>query len=549
MKLMICRSIGVLVTLFILSCSSSAAVDDEPAHTEATDRATPEVRNIILVIGDGMGPQQIGLLQQYARQAPNSIYEGRPTAWEMMADQGVFGMAATEAQGVLTVDSACSATHLATGTMAALEAVGVDVRGERVPTIVEVARELGKSTGLVSDTRITHATPAAFAAHTTHRSRENEIAEQMLHNQVDVMLSGGLRHFLPRSVAADDEVAQHYLEMIDHAYSISSSRDDERDLLAEARDGGYELAFDRHQLSQTEGDRLLGLFSHSGMLDAIAERRSRDDVDRREPTLVEMSRIALERLDRNEEGFFLMIEAGQIDWAAHNNDAGTLLHEMIRMDETLAMLHQWAQGRNDTLIIVTADHETGGFGFSYSGVNLPEPVQLPGSVFDGQVHRPDYNFGSVHILDRLFEQKLSFSDIFRKFYDGGDHSPAALQSIVNDHSSFEITLDDAEAILRDRPNPYRDQTHPYLKAETIPDVQDFSAFYVYGEESRRNLLGRAMATEQNVVWSTGTHTHTPVPVVAWGPDHVTAHFDRYLHLSDVGQIMIALLGGTLDLDR
>ena len=157
-----------------------------------------EVKNIILLIGDGMGPQQIGLLQEYAMRAPQSIYQGKPTAFEKFAEVSTIGVSMHGPGESLVVDSACSATQLATGVVSNSEMIGLDIDGNRVETILEKAKRLGKKTGLVSDTRITHATPAAFASHQLHRSMENKIAEEMIETAtVDLLLSGGLRHFLP----------------------------------------------------------------------------------------------------------------------------------------------------------------------------------------------------------------------------------------------------------------------------------------------------------------------------------------------------------------
>lgn len=148
------------------------------------------VRNVIIIVADGMGFQQVALLNAYAKYAPNSIYRarGRRTALEAMTEAGVAGFIYHEAADVLVTDSAASATQFSSGKWSGSEMLGVDRNGNPTVTILEKAEQLGKSTGLVSDTRVTHATPAAFAAHQPHRSMENEIAVDMLNNDVDVML-------------------------------------------------------------------------------------------------------------------------------------------------------------------------------------------------------------------------------------------------------------------------------------------------------------------------------------------------------------------------
>ncbi len=141
-----------------------------------------KVKNLIFVIGDGMGPQQIGLLYLYAHHPPKSIYKTRrgATTLEEIMNRGEIGISLVEPTDSLVVDSAASATQLASGKMSRPEMIGSTSSGDVAKTILEVAQERGLATGLITNTRMTHATPAAFAAHITHRSLENEIAVELL---------------------------------------------------------------------------------------------------------------------------------------------------------------------------------------------------------------------------------------------------------------------------------------------------------------------------------------------------------------------------------
>ncbi len=140
---------------------------------------------------------------------------------------------------------------------------------------------------------------------------------------------------------------------------LKSKRKDERNLLTEAQQQGYSLAFNRDMLENAKGEKVLGLFAYSGMNDGIAYSHSKNDPKRTQPSLKEMTEKALDVLSKDKDGFFLMVEGGQIDWAGHSNDAGTMLHELIKFDEAVNSVYEWAKGREDTLVIVTADHETG----------------------------------------------------------------------------------------------------------------------------------------------------------------------------------------------
>lgn len=529
--------LGVLGVGFgCLATTSTLAADAETSRP---------IRNVILMIGDGMGPQQMGLLLSYAHNANGPQVVERMPALERMMNQGTVAMVRTDPYGALVVDSASAATQLATGQRAGSEMIGINHLGDRAPTVLEIAKQQGKATGLVSDTRITHATPAAFAAHQRHRSMENEIAVDMLENQVDVMLSAGLRHWVPELVNNRESAAYVALmQMIGGAYEVSSKRKDNRNLLVEAR-RDYQLAFDRQALEKIEAGKVLGMFGNSEMNDALQERQAIASGQRTQPTLAEMAHKAIEVLDQDPEGFFLMIEGGQIDWAGHNNDAGTMLHEMLRFDLAVRAVLDWAATRDDTIVLVTADHETGGFAYSYSGVGLPEPTQLAGNAFADHPFEPNFNFGRQELVDRLFQQQKSYYQLFSEFdaLPTAEQTAENLMQLVNDSMAFKITLDDAVAVLTRTRNRMYVEGHPYLGTQTVPRIRDFREFYVYGENGRMNVLARTLADKQNIVWASGTHTNTPVMLISYGPEQARKRFAGLLHATDIGQQMIHLVRG------
>lgn len=516
----------------------------QTASAQPASAPGPGVRNIILMIGDGMGPQQVNLLMLYSRYASTSTADGKRAALEDLINAGNVGIVRTEPHGMMVVDSAAASTQLATGESAGSEMIGLNYRGDRVETIVEAAHRVGKSAGLVTDTRVTHATPAGFAAHQASRALENEIAADMLGNNVEVMLGGGLRHWVPQ--AANDPNSTTYASLMQTTggvYPATSKRKDNRDLLLEARKT-YELVFDRHSLAAADKMPVLGLFADSEMGDALLERAAKkNESTRHEPTLVEMSTKTLELLDQDPDGFFLMIEGGQIDWAGHNNDAGTMLHELLRFDAAIRVVMQWAREHEDTLVLVTADHETGGFGFSYAGRPLPEPVALSGEAFKNDMFSPNFNYAPQDLLDLLYAQEKSFFTMMVEFdaLPEAEKTAERLVQIVNGGSAAKITLDDAVAALVRTRNRNYVAGHPYMSTQTVPRIRDFEAFYVYGENLRMNVLGRRLADEQHVVWGSGTHTSTPVLIGAFGPPAAARQFAGVMHATDVGKRMISLL--------
>ncbi|WP_281648636.1 alkaline phosphatase [Parendozoicomonas sp. Alg238-R29] len=502
-----------------------------------------KARNIILMVGDGMGPQQLSMLESYAELAPNSIYKGKDTAMTRLANAGTMGLSMTYPDGSMVVDSASSASQLATGKLSPSEAIGLDRNGDPAETILEAAKKRGKATGLISDTRLTHATPASFAAHQPHRSMENQIAEDMLKVGPDVMLSGGIRYWIPKSVNDKGESYEQVKELTGGHVRVKSKRKDNKNLLLDAQKAGYQLAFSRDEMNQAKDGKVLGLFAYSGMMDGIEYTKTKNDKERVQPTLKEMTVKALDILSQDKDGFFLMVEGGQIDWAAHNNDAATMLHEMLKFDEAVEAVYEWAADRDDTLVVVTADHETGSFGFSYSASNLPKASKLPGAGFSKRDYKPNFNFGAPQILDNLYNQTASFYGIMDKFRarPAAEQTPKALASVVAETGPFQISEKQAERILQRGPNPYLAEGHKYLSAKTLPVVKDFTAFYVYGDEIHLNLLGRELAEQQNVVWGTGTHTSTPVSVMTFGPEKLVDQFDGMQHHTDIGKKLMSAL--------
>jgi alkaline phosphatase len=544
-------------TALLSGCNNDKAKEIEVVkEVEVIKEVIPtpvtQVKNVILMIGDGMGAQQVGLLEEYARRAPNSIYndKGNTTALSAFAKDGLMGLSLSSphgANGSLVVDSACSASQLATGVAAGSEMIGLDVNGNIVETILEKAKAKGKATGLVSDTRITHATPAAFASHQPHRSLEAQIAVELVTSgNVDVMLSGGARVFLPSDISSND-AKKDYMASLGAPASVykKSKRNDDRNIILEAKDThGYELAFNNTQLDALTGTKILGLFSNSGMADGIAYSACKKDNSCTQPSLRDMTLKALEVLSKDEDGFFLMIEGGQIDWAGHENDAGWMLHELIKFDEAVAAVHEWVKNRKDTLVIVTADHETGSFGFSYSRKDLPQAKTLSGDGMQGRDYKPNFNFGPLATLDKLYAQTGTFYDMMDAVNAGWDFDSTTGQQwadAINANSAIKVTAEQAEPITAREDNEYFVQDHKYLSKSQFPKVNDFKEFYVYGDEIHGNLIGRALAADQNVVWGTGTHTAAPVPVYAFGPQGVITQFSTMQHHTELGQKMIKAL--------
>ena len=289
-------------------------------------------------------------------------------------------------------------------------------------------------------------------------------------------------------------------------------------------------------MEDVEDGKLLGLFANSGMMDGIDWKATKDIPSARtEPTLKEMTMKALDLLSQNEKGFFLMVEGGRIDWAGHENDAGTMLNEMLKFDDTVNYVYEWVAQRRDTLLVVTADHETGSFGFSYNMVDVPEvDYSKTGSAFAGLGYQPSWNFGSLDTLDKLANQTRSHINVWSDFESlpSGEQTAARLAGMINEHNDYTVTAEMAEEVLATESNEFFVENHSYLGASTFPKINDFKSFYVYGEENRADLIGRILSEQQYTVWGTGTHTDTPVPVLVYGPG--MRRFDGFMTHPEVG---------------
>lgn len=291
--------------------------------------------NVILLIGDGMGVSSMTAAR---------IWKYGPSGRLAMDSMPARGLVHTYSANRIVTDSAAAATAWATGQKTNNGMLSVDPAGSALETILERARASGKATGLVSTTRITHATPAAMNAHHVNRDAEADIAVQLLDGEVDVLLAGGLRYFIPADQAG-----------------CTTARQDGLDLVARAKAEGYTFVDERGELLSTRADRVLGLF-HCDHLNYDLQR------DRlREPSLAEMTAKAIELLADDPDGFFLQVEGGRIDHAAHVADGLNTMGDMIAFDEAVREALRFARSFSGlrTLVIVTADHETGGLAIGY----------------------------------------------------------------------------------------------------------------------------------------------------------------------------------------
>jgi alkaline phosphatase len=296
----------------ILSCSVSKNNSISPLVGISEERQEKPL-NIILLIGDGMGLSEV---------SASYFYNAKKTNFDRFE---TIGLIKTSAASDLITDSAASATAYATGVSTYNGAIGVDMDTLAVKSIVEhlIARDL--STGLISTSSVVHATPASFYAHVKKRSMYSAIAAALPTSKIDFIAGGGDTFF--------------------------DNREDKRKIYNELIANGYEIH--TKQLPITTTDKKQAIILAPDGMPKILEGRG--------DFLPNATKIALEKLSKNPKGFFLMVEGSQIDWGGHDHDANYLISELIDFDKTMGVALDFAQNNSNTLVIVTADHETGGF--------------------------------------------------------------------------------------------------------------------------------------------------------------------------------------------
>ncbi|MER2493629.1 alkaline phosphatase [Catenovulum sediminis] len=291
-------------------------------------------KNIIYMIGDGMGANYLTAYRYWIAQQPNH------TINSTILDKLWVGNAMTYPDDdTFVTDSAAGATALATTTKTYNGAIAVDHQHQPLHTLLIEAKKRNKSTALLATSDITHATPASFYAHQKQRNEYNQIADQLYDNQwqnkplADLVLAGGLT----------------YLKRQD------------RNLLQEFTRLGYQLETDFNKLQNLNKLPALGVFHDKGFDYALDSQQNR---------LALMTRHALNLLANpttKQNGFFMLIEASQIDWCGHANDIACALAEMHDFARAIEIAHQFVLSNPDTLLVVTADHETGGLSIGADG--------------------------------------------------------------------------------------------------------------------------------------------------------------------------------------
>ena len=461
---------------FLLAVAAALWISARSTAGEPSVRAAgrPIAKNVIVLIVDGCSSEQYTLARWH---------KGEPLALDAIR----VGAVKTHSADSVIPDSAAAASAFATGVrtgghIISLTPKTTNVEGASAPgralhpmaTVLEGARLLGKATGIVATSSVTHATPAAYMAHAPSRNDLDDIMEQAVYQNVDVVLGGGTSSLLPEEHGGLRRDRENLAEVL-HAH-------------------GYQLPRTRDALRQIEAGKVFGTFADEHM----AADCDRPEVAPQEPSLAEMTEKAIELLAGDPEGFFLMVEASQVDWACHASDPAHLLSDLAMYDRVVKLALDFAKRDGQTLVLALSDHNTGGMSIGNRATDK------------------SYRHTSVEdLLGPLRNMKLSAKTLWAKL--GNELTIDKVKTVVAEYWGLQITDDDAA------------------------DVLEVAAGY--GEGSKHSAFGEVLCPKYTCLgWTTHGHAGGDVPLCAFGPGRPVGVVDG----PDVAKITAAAFG--LDLE-
>lgn len=468
----------LLTTLLLMSCSQLQAGHQVSKVATITDT---KPKNIIMIVGDGMGPAFTSAYR-YFNDDPNT-----PEIEATVFDRNFVGTSSTypaPESGYIT-DSAASATALATGVKTYNAAIGLDVNRQPVQSVLEYAKQSGKKTGVVVTLQINHATPASYLAHNVHRYNYNAIADSYLDDGIkaDLYFGGGWQYFIREDRHLVNEFIQsgfHYIDKYSEINTIPANKP------------------------------VLGLFADTGLPWAL------DDTNKHRLSM--MTKAATKHLE-NENGYFMLVEGSQIDYGGHARDIAAAMAEMDDLAKTLEYLETYVQAHPDTLVVITADHSTGGL------------------TIGKKTGRSDANINSKYLWKPEYLRSMTMSPaaIAKQFTDNTLSAEQMAELL-----SFDITTADMENLIQAKLNDHAMMMKfTALNAEAKKAQRKPRAY-----QAVLNVITKIIDEKTNTGWgsisASGTHTGIDVPVFAFGKG--SELFNGFQDNTDIAKKIFTLLG-------
>jgi alkaline phosphatase len=387
-------------------------------------------KNVIFLVSDGMSAGTLSMADSMLRRR-----DGRPSNWIRLYEEGRVsrGLMDMASANSIVTDSAAAASSWGCGARIVNGAVNMGPDGEEFPVILPIFRDAGKATGLVTTTRITHATPAGFSVNSPERGLEDEIAIKQVNGGFDVLYGGGNSHFDPEW------------------------RRDGFDLYADAAGKGYSIFRTKQEMTAWDGSgQAIGIFADSH-LPYTVDHLNTPELMQNVPSLAELTRAAINRLSRNPNGFILQIEGGRVDHAAHGNDVAGLIFDQIAFDDAIGAVLEFTANRDDTLVIITTDHGNAnpglngeGSGYNDSNINFDKLQHfrhsndwiLSGLNRDSSINeiRARFEEATGLEMDRRHAEILrqSYRDEYESIYTMMRRPWAVLGQILANHTSVNF---------------------------------------------------------------------------------------------------------------
>ncbi|PAB59600.1 alkaline phosphatase [Anaeromicrobium sediminis] len=443
--------IGILLLAFVF-VSVGKISNNKVLASEKTFVKGKAPKYVFYFIGDGLGAAQRQAGEYYVHETT-----GNKEFKLNMNTLPKVGINTTHSADSLVTDSAAAGTALATGNKTNNGVISKLPDGTDVKTLIEEAETKGMATGIVTSTRLTHATPATFASHNISRGNENEIAVDYLDSGVDFFAGGGYRNFIPQS-------------------EEGSKRKDDRNLVEEFKNQGYKTFIGKESTKEfrdfkaSDESKVFASFT-SSHLPYEVDRKNTNET----PALAEIIDTAIETLSKDEDGFFLMVEGGRIDHAGHANDLAGVIHDVLAFDEAInEALDFYKEHKDETLIVVVGDHETGGMGLG---------------------------FGKNYFLkfDQLKYVKVSVEDTLQKIYNGNREE--YLKYIEENFALNDLNEEELKEL-----NKAMDLVDNGQK-----DEKTYGYYNPVATATTHILSKRA-----NAYWTTFAHSGTQIPMSAIG---------------------------------
>lgn len=436
-------------------------------------RSAKKPRGIIFMVSDGMSQGVLSMTEAFSQQTRNK----GTTWWNLLSNPGAtHGLMDTPSSSSLVTDSAAASSAWSSGKRVPNGQINVDANGKQLESIGEtLKKEKGNiRLGLVSTASITHATPAGFAAAVKNRGREDLIAPQYL-DRVDVILGGG-----------------------DNFFS-GKARKDKKDLFEMFEKSGYGVARTRGDLKNQRAEKLLGTF-YNGHLPYTIDWNEDQELQKRVPTLSEMTEAALQRFLTKDDPFLLQVEGARIDHAAHKNDIGAILREQMAFDDAIAKVLAMTEAHDDILIVLTSDHGNANPGLNGTGAR--------------------YSQTNEH-FERIAKIRGS-AERFLREWNGKTGRSSEMVSKVEEFYGFKPTQKEAGAIC-DR-----------IEGREVVE-------WSHQLSNPVGLLGQIVGNVTGVGWTGICHTADPTQLTAYGPG--AGQFSGLVRNDSVRDRFLGLLAG------